>query len=211
MDPLHYRPRTSFNDVRQPEIEEWESWIIRPELRLWEAVALSCDVEPSSLPAEGVWKVAPTGTPARRFYLRYEAALSAVNAGVLQAKRPTQYPSDWTVNASDFSSWARQAGVMLPLALNWRDLKTAAVNESSSSGRWPWGDYETRLLRWVDFAVRRFWVNYDPSDPSTAPKAEDVVPWLLAHQKEMGEKLSDREAKLITQLVKADTVRSGPR
>lgn len=211
MDPLQYRPRTSFNDVRQPEIEEWESWVNRPELRLWEAVALSCDVEPSSLPVEGVWKGAPAGTPARRFYLRYEAALSAVNAGVLQARRPTQYMSDWMVNASDFSDWARQVGVTLPLALNWRDLETPSVEESKSSGRWPWGDYETRLLRWVTVAVQRFWINYDPSERSTAPTGDVVVPWLLAQQGKVGEELSGREAKLIAQIVKADSVGPGPR
>lgn len=205
------RPASSFDDVRSPTLDEWEAWVLHVELRLWQAVALACEIEPSSLPAEGVWAHAPEGTTCKRFHGQYQAALSAVSAGVLKVKAPSQFMSSWTVDVGDFVEWARRVGLELSPVLELAASRHVAPQHSLADGRWPWGDYETRLLRWVAVAVRRFWVNYDPSDRSTAPTEKVVVQWLLAHQEKMGEELSGREAQLIAQLVKADSVGPGPR
>jgi len=204
------RPASSFDDVREPTDQEWELWSLSASLRLWEAVALSCSIEPSSLPVSGLWRTARQGSDAFVFSRRFDAAVSHAISGTLAAKRHSDFPDSWVVEASDFAAWAKSTGIALPAQLRGAFVENTAVAHASA-GSWPWGDYETRLLRWVAIAVRRFWVNYDPTDRSTAPTAKVVVPWLLAHQQQMGEKLSDREAKLIAQLVTADDAPSGPR
>lgn len=203
-------PPGPFADLREPTEQEWELWSLSASLRLWEAVALSCSIEPSSLPRSGHWRAARQGSPEFVFHRRFEAAISHVTSGTLAVKRPSDFQDTWVVEASDFAACAKSKGIALPAQLRGAFVENPAVANAPAGG-WPWGDYETRLLRWVAVAVQRFWVNYDPSERSTAPTADVVVPWLLAHQEMMGEELSDREAKLIAQLVKADSVGPGPR
>lgn len=72
-------------------------------------------------------------------------------------------------------------------------------------GPWPWGAYETSLLRELAEAARRFWVNYDPSDHTTAPRNEDVVSWLEERN------VSTNSAKSIATILRCDGLRPGPR
>ena len=73
------------------------------------------------------------------------------------------------------------------------------------SGRWPWGDYETELLRKLEGAAREWWSSYDPEQPSTAPMNEQVMEWLKA------EGVSVRVAEVMAQILRADGLPPGPR
>lgn len=53
-----------------------------------------------------------------------------------------------------------------------------ATTHDATAHRWPWGVYETALLRQLVTTVERYWVAYDPAEPTTANKSEDVVAWL---------------------------------
>jgi len=44
--------------------------------------------------------------------------------------------------------------------------------------KWPWGEHETKLLRTLADAAKRFWVNYAPGEPDTAPTNAAVVQFL---------------------------------
>lgn len=81
-----------------------------------------------------------------------------------------------------------------------RTKKEAAVRE------WPWGKYETELLRHLSAAAKNFWNLYDPDDISTAPTNAQVADWL---RKEC--KVSDRIAQSMATILRADDLPSGPR
>jgi hypothetical protein len=73
-------------------------------------------------------------------------------------------------------------------------------------GKWPWGQYETEYLRTLAEAAERFWVRYDPDDPSSASTSQTVVSWL---QKEHG--VPQRVAEIMAQILRPAGLRRGPR
>lgn len=70
---------------------------------------------------------------------------------------------------------------------------------------WPWGAYETTLLRHLAAAAERFWKNYDPSEPDTAVTKDVVVDWLQAKG------VSIRTAEQIDTILRAENLPKGPR
>lgn len=71
---------------------------------------------------------------------------------------------------------------------------------------WPWGEYSTELLEHLAAAARKWWVNYDPTDPSTAPTNEQVEKWLREERK-----VSGRVAESMAQILRAEGLPHGPR
>lgn len=79
-------------------------------------------------------------------------------------------------------------------------------DHSATEPDWPWGSHHTELLGHLDAAARRYWVNYDPQDNTTAPTNKDVSAWL---QNERG--LSETMANSIASILRADGLPTGPR
>ena len=79
-------------------------------------------------------------------------------------------------------------------------------NENEVTGHWPWGDHHTENLEHLEAAARKFWVNYDPSDSTTAPTNETVSTWL---QTERG--VSKKMADSIASMLRPDRLPTGPR
>ena len=79
-------------------------------------------------------------------------------------------------------------------------------NNKNNGAKWPWGEYETKLLQHLEAAANRFWVNYDPTDPGTAPVNQDVSNWLQAHRA-----LSKNMADSIATILRVDGLKTGPR
>lgn len=52
-------------------------------------------------------------------------------------------------------------------------------NEAAAVGPWPWGEYETRDLRFIAEAVEKYWVRHDPNQVDTAPTNKTVEKWLI--------------------------------
>lgn len=88
-----------------------------------------------------------------------------------------------------------------------RALTSDSVTSDSGTakGKWPWGDYETKLLRILAEAVDEFWTLYDPEDKSTAPTNSQVIAWL----KERG--VANRMAEVMATILRADGLPPGPR
>ena len=75
----------------------------------------------------------------------------------------------------------------------------------ASPRRWPWGSHHTELLGQLEAAAQRFWVNFDPTDNSTAPTNEVVAAWL----QERG--VSRRAADSIASILRPNGLPTGPR
>lgn len=95
-----------------------------------------------------------------------------------------------------------------------RDLKHAALAYYSATAdvttpgpltKWPWGDYETTLLKHLAAAAREYWTSYVPGGP--APKKDEVVAWL----KQAPRSVSDRSALAIDTILRAENLPPGPR
>ncbi|MBK7234813.1 MAG: hypothetical protein IPI02_03975 [Sterolibacteriaceae bacterium] len=90
------------------------------------------------------------------------------------------------------------------------DWISASMVQSSPVGRWPWGSYETDLLRILAAAAERYWVRYDPSDRTTAQKSDDVANWIKEHHVG-GKPVAERVAQIMAQILRADGLPTGPR
>ncbi len=189
-------------------------WGMDPEIARW--------VNISSM-------VGAPGAP-KSFVHRYELARRAVSMRQLGEMNPPNV----------FIAWAKHRKLPFPKELevqvaqfgaieDWRgayeqahaDLEAAgeriAVLEREladakdiAAHRWPWGTYETDLLRKLHAAVERYWVKYDAGDPSTASNSDDVVDWLRS-QKVGGKPIAQRVSEVIAQVIRADGLRTGPR
>lgn len=82
-------------------------------------------------------------------------------------------------------------------------LDTAPINTLNKQ---TWPDHETSKLQALRLAAIRFWKNFDPTDPSTAPTNEDVSNWLQREHK-LSASLSDAMATIL----RIDGLRTGPR
>lgn len=84
-------------------------------------------------------------------------------------------------------------------------IESALLGAESRAGQWPWGTHETELLRKLAGAANKFWVLYDPDDPTSAPTNKQVIEWLEK------ERVSNRTAEYIATILRADGLRKGPR
>ena len=74
-----------------------------------------------------------------------------------------------------------------------------------SSGSWPWGSHDTKLLGKLKAAAGKWWKNYVPGQPDTAPTSKQVQDWLKTQD------VPDRVAEVMAQILRADGLPPGPR
>lgn len=178
----------------------WTVWERRHKAKLWQAVALLCDLEPQRLEAADGRRDTFFVQPPEGFESRLEEAKSAIAARMLRLeKRDPKNLEESEVDMTVFASWASASDLPLPEGFPWKP------QISLDDIRWPWGRYETMSLRRLAQAVDRFWKNYDPADHTTAPTNEQVATWLT----EQGE--SPNIAKAIASILRADNLPSGRR
>lgn len=79
-------------------------------------------------------------------------------------------------------------------------------SHQKKAGHWPWGDHHTENLGHLEAAAKRFWINYDPSDLSSANTNKTVIEWLIKERK-----VSKKLAEAIATLLRADGLPTGPR
>lgn len=72
--------------------------------------------------------------------------------------------------------------------------------------RWPWGNHHTEALGHLEAAAKRFWVNHDPTDNTTAPTNKEVAAWLQAERK-----VSKTLAEAMASILRLDGLPTGPR
>ena len=100
------------------------------------------------------------------------------------------------IKTDDFVAWC--AAKRLP-----HNIPNRATPQPTT--KWPWGDYETKLLLELAAAADKFWKNYDPADLTTAPTNKQVKDWLKARS------VAQRTADVIASILRADGLPTGPR
>ncbi len=181
---------------------DWQQWERKRKAKLWQAVALLCELEPTRLESRhnpGKLETLFVETP-QKFRSILDQAKTAISAGLLKPdKRDPERLEESEVDLTAFASWANASGLPSPEVFPWQP----EMNLDSTS--WPWGRYETEALRKLAQAADRFWKNYDPADHSTAPTNDQVSEWLI------GQKVTPRVAKAIASILRADGLPTGRR
>lgn len=111
------------------------------------------------------------------------------------------------VKPTDFALFCQSRGWSIPSGLA-RLVRPSDTPAGGPRGLvWPWGQYETEMLRHLHAAALRWWVKYERSDPTTAPTQEEVSDWLVS---ERG--LSKKKAEAIAAVLHTDDpLPKGPR
>lgn len=190
-------------------LPNWDFWRFVPQVKLWEGVALSMNIEPTQVRGGASRQV--------RAWIHEESddftnrlLLATRCLGDRKPLRPISpyYPFEALevaeVRLADFAAWAKSVGWSIPDELAQLARSDAAPRAITST--WPWGKHETKLLRALSEAAQKFWTNYDASEPDTAPTNEMVANWLRT---ELG--VSERVAEIMAQMLRADGLPPGPR
>jgi hypothetical protein len=182
---------------------DWSVWKEVKQIKLWHIVALACDLDPFQFTLFDSPRLDRTFS---KIPGRFDALLSLAknSLGGISILRPIQICPDaieeTEVIPSNFGAWAKSIRYPLPVEFPWQDEPVLPL-----SREWPWGTYETDLLKKLAMAANRFWRNYDPTDASTAPINKDVINWLVEHG------VANRTAEIMATILRADGLPTGPR
>jgi len=177
---------------------DWAYWRNLVNVSLWDAVWLSLGIQPYQDDVTGYARDEDPHVE-NDHSSRFRIAYSHAGNGYLPAKRGQQ---DYLVNLGEFRKW----GESLPVPFTFpSEFPMQTAMSLPTAGRWPWGDYETDLLRKLAAAAEKFWKLYDPDDQSTAITSETVTKWL----EDQG--VSKRVAEIMAQILRADGLKTGPR
>lgn len=173
------------------------------DLSLLQAALLTFDIEPFSLDGSSGCSGGlnfPNNLP-DDFPLRIESLRSSIRTDSLRTNAVSydEYGQideyETRIKTDDFIAWCNAR--RLPHNIPGRP--------APQNAKWPWGEHETKLLRELAAAANKFWKNYDPTDPTTAPTNEQVSSWLIEHG------VAKRSAELIATMLRDDDLRPGPR
>ena len=179
-------------------------WGETDDLSLFQAALLTFGIEPFAFQKNTESTCEPVALDALPdgFPLRIEALRSAIRTksikpvGGIPGKDGLFDENTTRIKTDDFVAWCAARGVP-------HNIPNRAVPPPAT--KWPWGDYETKLLNELAAAVERFWVRYDPSDSTTAPTNEQVAKWLMTRD------VPERTAKYIATILRPDGLPTGPR
>jgi hypothetical protein len=186
--------------LRQPD---WNKWKQVKAIKLWHAVALACDLDPGQFT---IFDLPGLDRTFSRLPANFESLLSLAknNLGGGSILKPIQIcPDDLEeseIVPSNFGAWARSISYPLPVEFPWQDEAVLPL-----SREWPWGTYETELLRHLAAAADRFWRKYDRTDATTAPTNKDVIEWLEKRG------VTNRTAQVMATILRTEGLSPGPR
>lgn len=183
-------------------LPSWEHWKSIKRARLWEAVALACNLDPYQFKLMGTEKLDNLfGRTTDKFKELLATAKANIGNPLL---KPTSISDEGLeerqIDLAKFGAWVKSLSIELPTEFPWQDDAMSPMTRE-----WPWGTYETDSLRNLALAVNKFWKYYIPTDPTTAPLQKDVIEWL----KEQGE--SDRTAEVMATIIRDDKIPHGRR
>lgn len=201
---------------------DWQKWRLIPEWHLWQALALSVDVEPSA--ARIKYDIDGLDTTDFRYARgelgrRAEIVYQIVDMGYGEAQgllavewRRGRAPLAAPVRPANFVQWSKTAGWELP-----PELLACATECRGDDGqhlkatRWPWGDYETKLLSVLAEAVHQHWSVYESEKPGTAPLQAEVTEWIEQRLTEIGYQNPSTLAQYMATIIRADGAPVGRR
>lgn len=190
-------------DYWAPKRPDWSVWQKKHQAVLWQAVVLACNLDPSSFQMPGSdslvrqWNELPQ--QAEDLLVAAKGSIGA-NGALKVVSNSLRGLEESIVDLSNFTAWLQSMQYTLPAEFLW----TPEALELDSI-HWPWGRHSTGLLRKLAAAADKFWKNYDPEDPSTAPTNVVVSSWL----EEQG--VAHRNATAMATILRADGLRTGPR
>jgi hypothetical protein len=186
---------------------DWRQWARKHKAKLWQAIALLCELDPARLESPGSPGSLDTVfvQPPPKFSSLLGLAKAGIGAGLLKPdKLDSEYLEESEIDLTVFASWANATGLAFPDGFPWQpEINMDTKNMDTKN--WPWGRYETELLRKLAQAANRFWKNYDPADISTAPTNQQIEEWLI------GQKVTRPSAKAIATILRADGLPTGRR
>ncbi|MGF6465259.1 hypothetical protein [Paraburkholderia youngii] len=169
----------------------WNRWADVPEATIGEAVALSEDIGPETVDwGQGAeFGTAPAESQSFNDRLFVAVRHAGIGKPLTIVSGSNENPTiDSMIKLEDFVALARKKRWRLPAELEefygeydppYDSYWDSPSGSRSVPSKWPWGDYDTPLLRQMAAAAQKFWSLYDPDDPSTAPTNKDVVGWLV--------------------------------
>lgn len=182
---------------------DWSMWKQVKTIKLWHAVALACDLEPYQFT---IFDSPRLDRVFSRIPGNFDELLSMAknNFGGGSILKPIQFSPDGIEESeivpSNFGAWVRSIPYPLPVEFPWQDEAVLSLSRD-----WPWGTYETELLRHLAAAANRFWRKYVPTDATTAPTNKDVIEWL----EKQG--VANRTAQVMATILRVDGLPTGPR
>lgn len=180
----------------------WQQWERKRKAKLWQAVALLCELEPARLESRGAsGKLDPLFVQSPpKFNSLLALAITGIGAGLLKPdKLEPEHLEESEIDLTVFASWAQATGLAFPEGFPWPPEMNLQVTG------WPWGRYETDLLKKMARAIDLFWKNYDSTDPTSAPTNQQVIAWLVK------QKVAKRTAEIMATILRADGLPTGPR
>jgi hypothetical protein len=120
---------------------------------------------------------------------------------VLRKVRRLHKTQNWLIEVARYQG--SKIGAFCPYEKDTENVESKGIDLSS---KWPWGQHHTEYLGHLDAAARKFWVLYEPSDPSTAPTNDMVSDWLQSDRK-----ISREKARAIASMLRPDGLPTGPR
>lgn len=191
------------NDYWNPKLPDWSEWQRIHQTKLWIAVVLASNLDPSN------FQLQKDGVLARQMYPLPQgiedlltAAKGSIGVGdVLRLKKmsPAGFEES-DVDMANFTRWLQSIRYPVPEGFPWAPEEVDTKNLV-----WPWGRHSTVLLRSLAEVADKLWKNYDPADSSSAPTNKQVSDWL----KKRG--VAERNAKAIATILRADKLPPGPR
>lgn len=201
----------------------WFEWNLRPVVTIWEAAALSLNIDPRCLQSDDWFHPVHGQIVSMRMrddlrctpreaedansihFDRTETLLRAGRIGALGSRVGVDDAYEWTlrdsVRTDAVLTYLGTSGALLPD--EWRGPDRSAQPQY----RWPWGDYRTRLLDALADAVRNFWTTYEPEKPGTAPTNAEVAEYL---ERKLGSGSASIAAAIAT-IIRADDAPTGRR
>lgn len=186
-----------------PRKPDWDAWKSVKQASLWHAVALACDLDPGNFQLFDKPQLARLlKEPPRQFDDLLVMAKGSIGAnGILKlVSRSEEGLEESEVKLSNFATWLKSIQHKPPAQFPWLPEPITLSNMD-----WPWGRHETDLLRKLAGAAQRFWSNYDPTDPGTAPTNQQIIDWLK------GQGVAQRTAEVMATILRADGLPTGPR
>lgn len=105
------------DDDRRPN---WDKWAHIPDLKVWQAVALSLDIDPDKASYDYDWKVEGYGSgEGQKFGDRVDIATANINksGGLTAVQLNLADPSEHKVSLAHFAAWAQALGWTVPAGL----------------------------------------------------------------------------------------------
>lgn len=166
------------NQFAQSNPIENPFWAETEDVTLLEAVSLSFGIEPFALEDY----LQECGEPVRPrllpdgFMNRIEALRSAIRAEKINTVTKSMGihgkldETKTRIPMNKFLEWCGEKGITVSIP--------GLQRSAPAHPPWSWGGHDTELLRKLGAAARKWWVNYDPADQTTAPTNDEVAGWL---------------------------------